>query len=254
MSMCVYMHIKRNHFIVHLRVTQYCKSIILQNKNLKINHQTKKKKRKNNNNSFWGTRPFTMGLSKGGMSTPCDTCIVTLLTPTEHSLELPGSISSILLHNFVQALSSEGISSHTLSAWPPPLDFKFSSSFTHFRVTSLLTSFRVWIKHSQACAPLLCGSYSHCGIKVWNPLCLELLIFLLCLKLEHTARQGRCAEPFAPWSPSHIAWSQRALKNSEKYLRPENNVYIGSKIGKELKWNKCLITQKIEYYVNFING
>ena len=148
-----------------------------------------------------------MGLPKEGTFPPCHICTVTPQVPAQSSL----LVQQALFCSMTLALSSDGMPSHALSAWPAPLNFKFSSSFTHFRVTSLLTSFWVWIKYPGACAPLPPGSYFYHGIKALSPPCLALLAFLLCLKLEHTSRQGGHAESFTPRAPSHGAWSQQAL-------------------------------------------
>ena len=99
---------------------------------------------------------------------------------------------------------------HTLSAWPAPMDFKLSSSFTRFRVTSLFTSFWVWIKYPRACAPWPSGSQFYCGISTLSPPRLTHLAFLPCLELEHASGHKRHPESFTPQAPRHSAWSQRA--------------------------------------------
>ena len=52
-----------------------------------------------------------------------------------------------------------------------------------------------------------------------------------------------------------VPGANRLCKTQKIIWDLKKKVSIGSKIWKEIIYgNKCLIAQKIEYYVNFING
>lgn len=142
----------------------------------------------------------------GARCTPCRTGPGTPPARTECTLQPPRSVHSMLPHVFAQPPSAAGMSSHSLSARPAPLGFKFSSRFTYFRVTFLLTSL---------CLNWILGSLFFCAALAWlfgvAP-ALD-LIFLLCLQREHTSVSGQrgCAHFFPAQAPSHRAQSQRAL-------------------------------------------
>lgn len=69
-----------------------------------------------------------------------------------------------------------------------------------------LTSFRVWIKYSWACALMPSGTYFYHGMSPLSPPCPVLLALLTCLSLEHTSKWATVLGDSVLWEIQKSIW------------------------------------------------
>lgn len=151
-------------------------------------------------------------------------------TPSQHSVQPP----------LAQQARFASPASALLTAHPlclTPMDFKLSSSFTRFRVTSLFTSLLSlnWAQHPRACAPWPSAYNSTVASAPWVHPRLARLAFLPCLELEHAQGTKDIQSP-SLLRPQDTVPGANGLGKTQQSVWDLKCIYVGSKIWSIIWW------------------